>query len=69
MTLLGSKNWAQRNAVLSDLSEANPNKADKGKETEGHSIVLEISSKEELLLHCLKLKIFQETIFTSFPYG
>jgi hypothetical protein len=55
MTLLNSKNWTERKAVLSDLNEANPNKADKGKETEGHSIVLEISSKEELMLHCLKL--------------
>jgi hypothetical protein len=42
-------------AVLSDLNETSPNKADKGEKTEGHTIVLEISSKEELMLHCLKL--------------
>jgi hypothetical protein len=59
MTLLNSKNRTQINAVLFDLNEGSPNKADKGKETEGNSIVLEISSKEELMLHYLKLEIVQ----------
>jgi hypothetical protein len=40
---------------LPDLDKATPTKADKEKETEGYSIVLEISSKEEQMLHCLKL--------------
>jgi hypothetical protein len=44
-----SKKWAQRNTVLSDLNEESPNKADKGKEAEGHSVVLEKSSKEPML--------------------
>jgi hypothetical protein len=57
MTLLNYRNWKQRNAVFSNLNEASPKRADKGKETEGHSIVLEISSKEELMLLCLKLDI------------
>ena len=56
MTLLNNKNhWTQGSAVLSDLDEASPRRADKGKETEGHLILLEISSKEELMLYCLKL--------------
>jgi hypothetical protein len=54
MALLNSKNCAQGNAVLSDLDKASP-KADKGKGTEGYSIVLEVSSKEELMLKFLKL--------------
>ncbi len=53
-TVLDSKNWTQGNAVLCDLYEASPRRAEKGKETEGHSIVLEISSKEELMLKLLK---------------
>jgi hypothetical protein len=59
ITLLNSNNWTQENAVLSDLDEASPNKGDKEKETEGHSVELDISSKEEVMLHCLTLKIFQ----------
>jgi hypothetical protein len=42
MTSVNSKNWTQGKAVLSDLDEASPRRADKGKETEGHSIVVEI---------------------------
>jgi hypothetical protein len=42
-------------SFLSDLNEASPNKADKGEKTDGHSSMLEISSKEELMFHCLKL--------------
>jgi hypothetical protein len=52
MTLLNSKNLTQGNAVLSDLDEAILRRADEGKETEGHSIVLEISRKKELMLYC-----------------
>jgi hypothetical protein len=37
---------------LSDLDKASQTKADKEKKTEGHSIVLEISSKEEQILDC-----------------
>jgi hypothetical protein len=55
MLLFNSKNWTQENAVLSDLDEASPRRANKEKEREVHSIVLEISSKEKLRLYCLKL--------------
>jgi hypothetical protein len=55
MTLLKSRNWTQGHSVLANLDEASPRKPDKGKETEGHSIVLEISSKEELMLCWFKL--------------
>jgi hypothetical protein len=34
MTLLNFKNWTQRFAVLADLNEASPKRADKRKETE-----------------------------------
>jgi hypothetical protein len=43
--------------ILSDLDKASPTKAEKEIKTEGYSIVLAISSKEEQILHCLKLQI------------
>jgi hypothetical protein len=70
MALLKSKNWTQRNVILSALNEESPKMADKGFGTEKHSIVLEISSKVELLLHCLKLNIpITINTFTSFYYN
>jgi hypothetical protein len=41
--------------VKHPVDEASQRRADKGKETEGHLVVLEISIKEDLELYCLKL--------------
>jgi hypothetical protein len=59
MTLLDSKNLTQEHAVLSELHGASPRIAERREKIEGHSIVLEIPNKEELMLNCLKLKRFQ----------
>ena len=45
-----SKKWTQENAVLSVLHWASPKMADRGEKKEGHSIAVEILSKEEQML-------------------